>query len=165
VDVMDDNIIAFWKMLNRHNVKYIMVGGFAVNMQGYSRATDDSDLWLKDDLLNRQNLRKAFEELGYGDYPSLETMEFIPGWTNFYIGEGLVLDIMTSIKSIENQSFDECLAKSTKADLDGTIVPFLHINDLIANKKAVFRPKDQIDVLELEKILKVMEEEKNQKKA
>jgi hypothetical protein len=120
---------------------------------------------LKDDLLNRQNLRKAFEELGYGDYPSLETMEFIQGWTNFYIGGGLVLDIMTSIKFIENQSLVECLAKATKADLYGIIVPFLHINDLIANKKAVFRPKDQIDVLELGKILKVMEEEKNQKKA
>lgn len=37
-------------------------------------------------------------------------------------------------------------------------VPFLHINHLIANKKAVNRPKDQIDVIELEKIVKIKQE-------
>jgi hypothetical protein len=37
-------------------------------------------------------------------------------------------------------------------------VPFLHINQLIANKKAVNRPKDQIDVPELEKIKKLREQ-------
>ena len=44
------------------------------------------------------------------------------------------------------------------ADLDGLLIPFLHINQLILNKKAVDRPKDQIDVLELEKIKKIREE-------
>jgi hypothetical protein len=43
---------------------------------------------------------------------------------------------------------------ASKADLDGVIVPFLHINHLLANKKAVARPKDQLDVMELEKIKK-----------
>jgi hypothetical protein len=32
------------------------------------------------------------------------------------------------------------------------LVPFLHINQLLANKKAGSRPKDQIDIIELEKI-------------
>jgi len=44
------------------------------------------------------------------------------------------------------------------ADIDGVQVLFLHINQLIANKKAVNRPKDQIDVIELERILKLMSE-------
>ena len=44
------------------------------------------------------------------------------------------------------------------ADLEGTKVPFLHINHLIANKKIVDRPKDQVDVIELEKIRKIREE-------
>ncbi len=42
---------------------------------------------------------------------------------------------------------------------NGVTVPFLHINDLIANKKAVARPKDQLDVLELEKIRKYLDEQ------
>jgi hypothetical protein len=44
------------------------------------------------------------------------------------------------------------------ADIDGVKVPFLHINQLIANKKAVNRPKDQLDVIELERIQKILGE-------
>ena len=43
------------------------------------------------------------------------------------------------------------------ADLEGIKVPFLHINHLIENKKIVNRIKDQIDVIELEKIRKIRE--------
>ncbi|MBO9619208.1 MAG: hypothetical protein J7539_09260 [Niabella sp.] len=136
-----------------------MVGGFAVNLQGFNRATEDSDLWLKDDLQNRKNFRQAFNQLGYGDYPSFETMQFVPGCTQFYIAHGLVLDIMTSMKGLEHLSFDECLQMATIADLGAIKVPFLHINHLIANKRAVNRPKDQIDVLELERIKKILGEQ------
>ena len=82
---MDVGLLQFWGTLNKHQVAYIMVGGFAVNMNGFIRATKDSDLWLQDCLSNRKNLRKAYAELGYGDFPSLETMNFVPGWTQFYI--------------------------------------------------------------------------------
>lgn len=161
MDIFDEELLKFWEILNKHHVSYIMVGGFAVNMQGFSRATEDSDLWLEDEKNNRKNLRKAFEELGYGDYPSLETMPFVPGWTQFYIASGLVLDIMTSMKGLEDLSFQECLSLAKVADLNGIKVPFLHINHLIANKKAVARPKDQIDVIELERIKKILEEDEN----
>lgn len=160
---MDEELLNFWKVLNENRVEYIMVEGFAVNMQGYSRATTDADLWLKDELINRQNLRSAFLKMEYGDFPSLETMEFIPGWTQFYIAGGLTLDITTSMKGLEDQSFDECLLKANIADLNGIKVPFLHLNDLISNKKAVFRPKDQLDLIELEKIRKIRQDSEQKK--
>ena len=158
MDIMDEGLLEFWRTLNKHKVQYIMVGGFAVNMNGYIRATKDSDLWLDDTPGNRKNFRNAYAELGYGDFPSFETMDFIPGWTQFYISGGIVLDIMTSMKGLEDKSFDECLSHARVADLNGVRVPFLHINDLIINKKAVGRPKDQLDILELEKIKKYLEE-------
>jgi len=157
MDLMDEGLLDFWGTLNKNNVQYIMVGGFAVNINGYVRATKDSDLWLKDTLENRKNFRKAFAESGYGDFASFETMTFVPGWTQFYIADGLVLDIMTSMKGLENRTFDECYEQARLADLDGVIVPFLHINDLLANKKAVARPKDLLDVIELEKIKKYLD--------
>jgi hypothetical protein len=43
--------------------------------------------------------------------------------------------------------------------LEGVKVPFLHINHLIANKKAVNRPIDQMDVIQLEEIKKLKEKE------
>lgn len=74
------------------------------------------------------------------------------------------MGIMTSMKGLENESFDECYKRVRIADFDGLRVPFLHINDLIANKKAVSGPKDQWDVSELEKIKKIEDEEAGQKK-
>lgn len=158
MDILDDELLNFWRTLNNNQVKYIMVGGFATRFHGFNRNTDDIDIWLDDKLQNRKNLRKSFKELEYGDFPSIETMEFVPGWTSFYVGQAIELDIMTTMKGLENYTFDECMDIASVADLDGIIVPFLHINQLIANKKAVNRPKDQIDVLELEKIKKIREE-------
>lgn len=156
MDVLDEELIRFWRSLNTNEVKYIMVGGLATRFHGYNRATDDLDMWIEDTLANRQNLRKAFIELEYGDFVSIETMQFVPGWTSFYAA-GVELDIMTGMVGIENESFQTCYVMAAKAELEGVLVPFLHINHLIANKKAVNRPKDQMDVLHLEKIKEIRE--------
>lgn len=157
MDVSDESLIQFWSVLNNRSVKYIMVGGFATRFHGFNRSTDDLDIWLFDTVTNRKNLRAAFNDLEYGDFPSFETMEFVPGWTSIYIDNDIELDIMTSMKGLDNLSFSDCLELASIANLDGIEVPFLHINQLIANKKAVNRPKDQIDVIELEKIKKIRE--------
>src|SRR6201986_476302 len=159
MDILDEELVRFWKTLNENGVRYIMVGGFAIRFHGFNRSTDDLDMWLEDTIENRITLRKAFSELGYGDYASLETMQFVPGWTSFYIGGGIDLDIMTKMKGLEDLSFNECLEMASIADFEGTRIPFLHINHLIENKKIVNRPKDQIDVIELEKIRKIREED------
>jgi len=161
MDILDDELLNFWRSLNNHHVRYMMVGGFATRFHGFNRATDDIDIWLDDSLQNRKNLRASFIELGYGDFPSLETMEFVPGWTSFYIGSMIELDIMTKMKGLEDYTFDDCLNIASVAELEGLSIPFLHINQLIANKKAVNRPKDQIDVLELEKIKTIREADKS----
>jgi hypothetical protein len=159
MDMLDDELLRFWQCLNQSNVRYIMIGGFATRFHGFNRATEDLDIWLDDTLENRKNLRIAFKSLGYGDIPSLETMQFIPGWTNFNIGQMIKLDILTSMKGLEDTTFDQCFQQASIAELDSISIPFLHINQLILNKKAVSRPKDQIDVIELEKIKKIREQE------
>ena len=88
-------------------------------------------------------------------------MKFVPGWTTFYAA-GVELDIMTEMKGIDNESFSDCYTKASLSNLEGILVPFLHINHLIANKKAVNRPKDQMDVLYLEKIKQIKENEAKQ---
>lgn len=90
-----------------------------------------------------------------GDYPMVETMQFVPGWTEFRLNNGLVLDILIDMKGLENYTFDECLQLASIAEIEDIKIPFLHINQLIENKKVVNRPKDQIDVLALEEIRKL----------
>ena len=134
-----------------------MVGGFAVNMHGFKRGINALNIWIKDTKTNRLNLGNAMTAFGYEEI-SWEEIEFLPGWTDFYIGSGIVLDILINMKGLEDYSFDECLDLSSISTIENTIVPFLHINHLIANKKAVNRPKDQIDVIELEKIIVLRKE-------
>jgi len=157
MDIMDENLLDFWKSLNCFGVNYIMVGGVAVNLHAYSRITKDIDVWIKDTKENRRQLGLAFEKFGYEGI-DLEDFQFIPGWTDFYIGSGIKLNILLNMVGIEVCLFDECLKLASVADIEAIPVPFLHINQLIANKKAVNRPKDQIDVLELEKIKQLRKE-------
>lgn len=164
MDIFNKEFLNFWSALNSNNVEYIMVGGIATNLNGYQRTTDDIDVLIKDSSENRKKLRSAFKKYSGIDYPMIETLQFIPGWTNFNLNNGIVLDIMINMKGLEKYTFDDCLEVAHKADINGIIVPFLHINHLIQNKKAVNRPKDQIDVIYLEKIKKILDDEdkKNQ---
>jgi hypothetical protein len=151
MDIYAEAFIDLWNCLNRNNVRYILVGGFATNLHGYHRVTEDVDLYLEDTLENRKNLRKAFKDLGLGDFEPIERIEFIPGWVDFQLNNGVKMDVMTSLKGV-SLTFDECLQIAPIAEIETVKVPFLHINQLIENKKAVNRSKDQVDVEALEKI-------------
>ncbi len=158
MDIFDEEIIKFWKAMEDNNVRFIMVGGYATNIHGFQRYTADMDIWMEDNLQNRINLRKAFKEAGMGDYFMLETLKFIPGFTDFRLNNGLRLDIMTNMKGLEGYSFDACYKMATIAEIENIQIPFLHLNHLVENKKAVNRPKDQIDVIELEKVVALRKE-------
>ena len=132
-----------------------MVGGYATNLHGYQRFTGDMDIWIKDTLENRQYLRCAFNDCNMGDYPMIEYMQFIPGWTEFHLNNGLRLDILVDMKGLEGYTFDECLQMASIADIENVKIPFLHISQLIENKIMVNRAKDQIDVSALEQIRKL----------
>jgi len=158
MDILDEELLRLWKSLNQYHVRYIMIGGFATRFHGFNRNTDDLDIWLDDTTANRKNLRAAFRDLDYGDLPMLETMEFIAGWTSFTVGGNIELDILTEMKGLQDTTFATCYSQASVAEIDGVNIPFLHINQLIQNKKATNRPKDQVDVVELEKIRRIREE-------
>lgn len=155
MDVFDEEILSFWRALQENKVQYILVGGYAINFHGYQRFTGDLDIWIQDSLENRQNLRKAFIACNMGDLPMLEYMQFIPGWTDFHLNNNMRLDVLIDMKGLEGYTFEECLKMASVADIESVSIPFLHINQLIENKKQVNRPKDQLDVLALEQIRKL----------
>lgn len=152
MDIADEDIIDFWKEMHACKVEYIMVGGFAVMLHGGTRTTEDVDIWIKDTLENRRKLKMVFDKYEFLDYLNFDDIQFVPGWTSFYISSGIELDIMTSLSGFEQESFDDCFNMAYKAIIEGIEVPFLHINHLIKEKKKVARPKDLLDVEELERI-------------
>lgn len=149
---MNEQILDVWKYLSENNVNYLTIGGFAVNIYGYGRNTGDIDIFIEDTIVNRENLRNAIKQMGLGDFENINTMQFIPGWTDFTLNFNLRLDIMTSVKGLENQSFTAILEKANVVDINGIPVFFIDYKNLIIAKKAANRPKDLLDIEELEKI-------------
>ena len=144
MDLFEAAFIDLWKALNEKKVRYILVGGFATNFHGFQRYTGDVDIFIEDTQENRKKFRAAYAAYGMGDFEIFETTPFVPGLVDFPLMNGVRLDIMASLKGVE-ESFDECLKLAPRLMIEGIEVPVLHINHLIANKKKVNRSKDQLD--------------------
>lgn len=151
---MNSQIIEIWKYFSLNKVKYLTIGGFAVNIYGYGRNTGDIDIFIEDSIENRENLRIALKKAGIGDFENISTMQFIPDWTDITLNFNLRLDIMTSVKGLENSTFEQLLEKAYITEINNIPVYFLDYENLIKAKKASNRPKDILDIEELEKINK-----------
>jgi len=151
---MNSQIIDIWKYFSLHKVKYLTIGGFAVSIYGYGRNTGDIDIFIEDSIENRENLRFALKNAGIGDFENLNTMQFLPGWTDIALNFNLRLDIMTSVKGLEDSTFEQLLEKAYITEINDIPVYFLDYQNLIKAKKASNRPKDILDIEELEKINK-----------
>ncbi len=158
MDIYDDEFITLWSTLAKYNVRYIMIGGFAVNLHKFYRTTGDIDFYIDDTPENRIALGNALEELEISTAEIIERMQFVPGWSMISLMSGFPLDMMTKVKGLEYMSFDECYQMAQTAQIENVTVKFLHINHLLESKRAANRPKDQIDVLALEEIKKVKQE-------
>jgi len=150
----NQQVINIWKSFNFCKVNYLTIGGFAVNIYGFNRSTGDIDLYIEDTIANRKNLRAALKMAGIGDFEGLETLQFLPGWTDISLNYGLRLDIMTSVLGLENESFEELRKLATVIEIEETPVYFLDYHNLIKAKQASNRLKDQLDIEELKKIRK-----------
>lgn len=152
MDIFDEELLELWRNFEKFGVKYIMVGGIATNLHGYSRTTGDVDIWIEDSMQNRSNLLFALKNIGLDYIEDLQHFEFIPGWTSFKTISGMELDIMTYLKGFPKERFAECFSKASIAKIFEIQVPFLHINQLLEAKRAAGRNKDLIDIEELLKI-------------
>lgn len=55
----------FLKLLGSHGVEYLLVGGYAVSIYGYSRATNDLDVWVRISEVNAQATADALRDFGF----------------------------------------------------------------------------------------------------
>lgn len=64
IDLTDDDVFGFLKTVEKHKVRYLLVGGFAMAFHGYVRATHDLDLWLEDEAENINRFCMALTDCG-----------------------------------------------------------------------------------------------------
>ena len=153
-DKENPEMLLLLKTFQQFDLRYLIVGGFAVNRYGYNRTTGDLDIYLKDTRENRQNLIHALDIMGYGKYDMLLDVPIIAGYCEVMMDDGMYADLMTDIPGLNKNNFDEYFQKATVDEINGVKARFLHYNHLLENKRATNRPKDQLDVLELERVNK-----------
>lgn len=146
----------FIELLNEHKVKYLIIGGYAVNFHGYPRYTRDIDFWVWITKDNIQKLIQAIREFGFGSL-GLEIEDFMNPENIIQLGyEPYRIDILVDVDGVD---FEECFERKKVVELDGVEAKFLSLQDLITAKKKAGRLQDLADAEQLEKIRK-----KNKKK-
>ena len=135
----------FLKLLNAHQVEYLLIGGYAVAYHGYPRATADMDIWIAVDSQNAERIVAALKEFGF-DLPELSPALFLREGQMIRMGVPPVrIDIATTISGV---SFAECYAARVVDVLDEVDVNLISLRHLKANKKAAGRHRD-LDDLEI----------------
>ena len=144
---MNADYIDMLKCLNKADVDYILVGGWAVNMYGYIRATVDLDIWVLADADNAKKVYSAVAEFG-APVSEMKPEEFAEYGMIFQIGVAPCrVDIISKISGV---SYADAVTRAVPKTIDGIPVRIISLEDLIANKKASGRAKDLADVEVLE---------------
>ena len=146
--IFNDDFRDFIRALNDNRVEYILVGGYAVILHGYRRVTGDMDVWVNRTKENYLKLTRAFSDFGLPLFDMTESKFLnLDEADVFSFGRPPVgIDILTNLKGVD---FKEAYALS-QIFIDGDLeVRYLHLNNLIAAKKAAGRHKDLDDIEKL----------------
>ncbi len=144
---MNADYLDMLRCLNKAEVDYILVGGWAVNMYGYIRATVDLDIWILADFENAKKVYAALADFG-APMGNMTAQDFSTQGVIFQIGVAPCrIDIINQIDGVQ---YAEASPKSVLKEINGIPVRVLSLEDLIANKRASGRIKDLADVEVLE---------------
>ena len=142
----------FKELLNlfkKHNVKYLVVGGYAVMRYTEPRFTKDLDLLISVERKNAKAVYNALKEFG-APLSGLTVKDFSQKGYFYQMGRPpMRVDILMSIPGVE---FDDVWSRYERLTIDGVEMNFITKKDLITSKKASGRPQDLIDVENLEKV-------------
>ena len=148
-NIFNQDFLDFINSLNRTKVEYILVGGYAVILYGYSRTTGDLDIWINPTEENYVKLIKSFSYFGLptniiSKKDFLDTKNF----EVFTFGRPPIsIDIMTKVKGLV---FATAYKRSMIYETNGIKIRLIHYNSLIKAKKASGRLKDLNDIQQLE---------------
>ena len=146
---MDDFYLNVIKTFNASDVRYMVIGGFAVNFLGYNRTTGALDLWVSNDENNLIKLENAFDKMGYEF--SVEARNELKRNNIVSFSEGnYTVELLTRINISKDISFDEALEKAETRVIEGTEIKVISFQDLKNEKSRSKRYKDLDDLSKLE---------------
>ncbi|WP_144604644.1 nucleotidyltransferase [Algoriphagus algorifonticola] len=139
----------FLLLLNKHDVKYMVVGGYALAFHGKPRFTGDLDIWIKISEENAKKMLAVIKDFGLGTL-EFEKEDFLQEGYITQIGyPPLRIEILNNIDGVE---FEEAYLNKQIIVEDDLEISFIGLNDLLKNKIATGREQDILDVKEIKKI-------------
>jgi hypothetical protein len=142
---LNQDFCDFIESLNKFQVEYLIVGGYAVIFHGYNRTTGDLDIWVNATDENYARLSEAFRFFGMSTF-DMTAEKFLNTELNdvFTFGRPPVcIDILTKVKGLD---FSEAFRNSKLVTISSIGLRMIDIRDLKITKKEVNRPKDQDDL-------------------
>lgn len=126
-----------------HNVRFLVVGDYAVAAHGHPRLTQDLDVWIRVNPENAARMARVLDEFGFGS-TGLTAEDFTKEGPGVRLGrEPNQIDILTSIPGVD---FESCWERREEHRLGSVTVPFIGLEDLERNKLATGRHQDLADV-------------------
>ena len=142
------DLVGICRELNQRSVNYIVIGGMAINIHGFTRNTEDIDLLIETEETNE---RKVLEVLSL--LPDGAAKELRPGEVADYVVvrvcDEITVDLMAKACGHDYESAKDLISPVV---VDGVTIPFAS-PILLWKTKQTFREKDQIDRLFLRKLL------------
>ncbi|MFM7095102.1 MAG: DUF6036 family nucleotidyltransferase [Actinomycetota bacterium] len=143
---LEEDFREFLELLTVNNVRFLIVGGFALAAHGLPRATDDIDIWVWMEDDNARALKRALDDFGFSSL-EIDQADFLRPDLTIQLGYSPDrIDLMTSISGVD---FEEAWERRIIATLDGVDFPVIGKADLVANKWALGRPQDLVDLMKL----------------
>jgi hypothetical protein len=137
----------FVACLNAREVRYLIVGGYAVAFHGHPRYTKDFDVWIERRRDNVERLLVALDDFGFGSV-GLEASDFMEADQIIQLGyPPHRIDILTSLVGVE---FEACYSGRETMQAEEVVFFFIGLEGLRANKRASGRYQDLADLENLE---------------
>ncbi len=133
--------------LQENEVRFLVVGAYALAAYGYPRATGDIDIWVESTPENSKKILSALIAFG-APVSELTEQTFVENGVIFQIGIAPCRIVL--ITHIDGVDFLDAYQSRKNIELEGLTLPFISKNDLIKNKKSTGRDKDLIDAKYLE---------------
>ena len=136
----------FLRSFVAREVRFLIIGGYALAAHGHPRYTKDLDVWVWIDPTNAERVVGALEDFGFGGL-GLEAADFEDPDVVVQLGrEPQRIDILTFATGLV---FEEAYEHRVTVQIGGVAVPFVSVDDLRTNKLATGRLRDRADAAEL----------------
>ena len=145
--MLNQDFKEFLELLAKHEVRYLLVGGYSVAIYGHPRYTKDLDIWVFADASNATQLLAALEEFGFGSLGLSEDDFTTPGYVVQLGQPPARIDLLTSVTGVD---FEDAWSRRETMSIDGVELSVISLEDLRANKRALGRHQDLADLEHLD---------------